>query len=79
MWPLAASMSWNQIRGFIYELDPSPRPRKYWSDLKRQLSEDEGFSELSDKIGQLAMPAEDGKSLHLLLIDHSEKVMKGPA
>jgi hypothetical protein len=35
------------------------RPRKYWSDLKVKLKS-EG-SELSDKIGQLKMLAEDGK------------------
>ena len=35
------------------------RPRKYWDDLKRKLK-DEG-SELSEKIGQLKMTAEDGK------------------
>ena len=35
------------------------RPRKYWSDLKARLKK-EG-SELSEKIGQLKMPAEDGK------------------
>ena len=31
------------------------RPRKYWSDLKHQLIEKEGFSQLSEKIGQLKM------------------------
>jgi len=36
------------------------RPRKYWDDLKRKLK-NEG-SELSDKIGQLKMVAEDRKS-----------------
>ena len=35
------------------------RPRKYWSDLKAKLKQ-EG-SELSEKIGQLKMKAEDGK------------------
>lgn len=39
----------------------SDRPRQYWSDLKRQLTDKEGFSELSDKIEQLKMPAPDGK------------------
>ena len=34
-------------------------PRKYWSDLKAKLKK-EG-SELSEKIGQLKMEAEDGK------------------
>ena len=35
------------------------RPRKYWNDLKKKLK-DEG-SQLSEKIGQLKMKAEDGK------------------
>lgn len=35
------------------------RPRKYWSDLKAKLQK-EG-SELSEKIGQLKLVAEDGK------------------
>ncbi len=34
---------------------------KYWSDLKAKNIEKEGFSELSDKIGQLPMPGADGK------------------
>ena len=40
-------------------LTESERPRKYWSDLKSKLRK-EG-SELSEKIGQLKMEAEDGK------------------
>jgi len=40
-------------------LTGTDRPRKYWSDLKTKLKK-EG-SELSEKIGQLKMIAEDGK------------------
>ncbi|MEK6850178.1 MAG: BRO family protein [Nanoarchaeota archaeon] len=40
-------------------LTDSPRPRKYWSDLKVKLIE-EGF-ELSAKIGQLKLKSTDGK------------------
>lgn len=40
-------------------LTDSPRPRKYWSALKTKLLS-EG-SELSHKLGQLKMAAEDGK------------------
>lgn len=40
-------------------LTESPRPRKYWNALKTKLQQ-EG-SELSQKLGQLKMPAEDGK------------------
>jgi hypothetical protein len=44
----------------IQALTGNDRPRKYWSDLKSKLKR-EG-SEVSDKIGQLKMPATDGKS-----------------
>jgi len=40
-------------------LTESERPRKYWSDLKSKLKK-EG-SELSEKIGQLKLQANDGK------------------
>ena len=43
----------------IEVLTETDRPRKYWSDLKAKLKK-EG-SELSEKIGQLKMAAEDGK------------------
>jgi len=43
----------------IAVLTESDRPRKYWDDLKRKLQV-EG-SELSEKIGQLKLPAPDGK------------------
>ena len=42
-------------------LTGTSRPRKYWSDLKIKLSENEGFSELSEKIGHLKLKATDGK------------------
>jgi hypothetical protein len=44
----------------ITVLTGSERPRKYWDDLKRKLQA-EG-SELSEKIGQLKLPAADGKN-----------------
>lgn len=44
------------IIGTVVETD---RPRKYWSDLKKKLTE-EG-SEVSEKIGRLKMTAPDGK------------------
>jgi len=43
----------------IEVLTNTDRPRKYWSDLKTKLNK-EG-SELSEKIGQLKLAAEDGK------------------
>lgn len=41
-------------------LTSTDRPRKYWSDLKRKLK-DEEHSEVSEKIGHLKMLAPDGK------------------
>ena len=47
------------IVDMIAALTESNRPRKYWSDLKKQLI-DEG-NELSEKIGQLKLKSTDGK------------------
>ncbi|MFA6315154.1 MAG: Bro-N domain-containing protein [Candidatus Paceibacterota bacterium] len=45
----------------ISALDVTGRePRKYWSDLKQKLIT-EGYVEVSEKIGQLKLQAEDGK------------------
>ena len=48
-------------------LTGTDRPRKYWNDLKKKLST-EG-SELSEKIGQLKMPAADGKKYATDVLD----------
>lgn len=37
----------------IEAVTETDRPSKYWSDLKKQLYENEGFIELSANIGQL--------------------------
>ena len=58
---------WNEVEekwyfsivDVIIVLTGNARPRKYWSDLKSKLKK-EG-SELSEKIGQLKMTADDGK------------------
>lgn len=42
-------------------LSESQSPRRYWSDLKRQLIEKEAFSELYEKIVQLKMQSPGGK------------------
>lgn len=52
---------WFSVVDVVSALTESGRARKYWADLKRQLADKEGFSEVSDKIGQLEMTAEDGK------------------
>ena len=56
---------WHEGRWFFSVIDviglltDSPRPRKYWSDLKVNLAS-EG-SEVSARVGQLKMTAADGK------------------
>jgi DNA-damage-inducible protein D len=52
---------WFSAVDVIEALTGSPNPRRYWSDLKRQMSEKEGFSQLYEAIVQLKMVAEDGK------------------
>ena len=51
---------WFSIVDVIEVLTGSERPRKYWNDLKKKLS-DEGYSEVSENIGQLKMEAPDRK------------------
>jgi hypothetical protein len=43
-------------------LTESKNARRYWSDLKIKLKEEEGFSQLYEKIVQLKLKASDGKS-----------------
>jgi len=51
---------WFAITDVIEVLIDNTRPRKYWSDLKKKIRV-EGYSQLSEKIGQLKMQAADGK------------------
>jgi len=50
---------WFSVVDIIGVLTQTDRARKYWSDLKTKL-QDEGF-EVSEKIGQLKLIADDGK------------------
>lgn len=52
---------WFSVVDVISALTESANPRRYWSDLKRQLTDREGFSELYGEIVQLKMTAGDGK------------------
>ena len=58
-WDADAEKWFFSIVDVIEVLTGTDRPRKYWSDLKAKLKK-EG-SELSEKIGQLKVEAEDGK------------------
>lgn len=45
----------------VQALTGSSNPRRYWSDLKRKIRDDEGGIELYEKIVQLKLKAPDGK------------------
>lgn len=49
------------ITDVVAVLTGSSNPRRYWSDLKKKIVEQEGGNELYEKIVQLKMPAPDGK------------------
>ena len=51
---------WFSIIDVIEVLTGTERPRKYWNDLKKKLVK-EGYSEVSENIGQLRITAPDGK------------------
>jgi len=59
LWDAEQEKWYFSIIDAIEVLTDSPRPRKYWNALKTKLK-NEG-SELSHKLGQLKMVAEDGK------------------
>ena len=52
---------WFSVIDVVEVLTESANPRRYWSDLKRNLKEKEGFSELYDKIVQLKLLSSDSK------------------
>lgn len=51
---------WFSVIDVVGALTGSERPRKYWNDLKKKLTE-EGCFQLSENIGQLKLEADDGK------------------
>ena len=51
---------WFSVVDVVEALIETDRPRKYWNDLKTRIIK-EGYAELSAKIGQLKLPAADGK------------------
>lgn len=52
---------WFSVIDVIGVLVESSIPRRYWSDLKRKLS-NEGYNELYEKIVQLKLISTDGKA-----------------
>jgi DNA-damage-inducible protein D len=51
---------WFSIIDVVQALVGGDRSRKYWNDLKKKLLQ-EGYDQLSEKIGQLKMQSSDGK------------------
>ena len=51
---------WFSVIDIVKALTDTERSRKYWNDLKKKLI-NEGYSEVSEKIGQLKLQAPDGK------------------
>ncbi len=51
---------WFSIIDVIEVLVGGDRPRKYWNDLKKKMLQ-EGYDQLSEKIGQLKLQSVDGK------------------
>lgn len=52
---------WFSVIDVVEVLTESSIPRRYWTDLKRNITEKEGFNQLYAKIVQLKMLALDGK------------------
>jgi hypothetical protein len=51
---------WFSVVDVVEVLTDSPRPSKYWTDMKQRI-QDEGFIELSAKCKQMKLPAADAK------------------
>lgn len=52
---------WFSVIDVVGVLTETANARRYWSDLKRKLEQEEGFNELYEKIVQLKLPSSDGK------------------
>lgn len=72
-WDLEKELWYFSVVDVIEILTDTKRPRKYWNDLKKKLSE-EG-SQLSEKIGQLKMKSSDGKSYLTDVLD-TENILR---
>lgn len=73
IWDADKELWYFSVVDIVQVLTQSERPRKYWDDLKRKLG-NEG-SQLSDKIGQLKMVAEDGKMRDTDVLD-TENILR---
>ncbi|MFW5703765.1 MAG: hypothetical protein ACOCXQ_02935 [Patescibacteria group bacterium] len=53
---------WFSVIDVVEAIADTDRGRKYWSDLKAKIVA-EGYTEVSEKIGQLKLPAPDRKKV----------------
>ena len=59
VWDEEHAKWWFSVVDVVSAITRSPRPRKYWNDIKKKLIDDK--NQLSEKIGQLKLVATDGK------------------
>lgn len=52
---------WFSVIDVVGAISQSSNPRRYWSNLKRDLTDKEGYNELYEDIVQLPMQGKDGK------------------
>ncbi len=52
---------WFSIVDIVEILTESTIPKRYWTDLKKKLTQEEGFNQLYEKIVRLKLEAPDGK------------------
>ena len=74
VWNEAEQKWYFSVIDVIEVLTESNRPRKYWGDLKKKLR-NEGYDQLSEKIGQLKLESEDGKK-YLTDVADAETLMR---
>ena len=67
---------WFSVIDIIEALTGTERPRKYWNDLKKKLIS-EGYFEVSENIGQLKLPAPDGKMRETDCAERPAKIILG--
>lgn len=61
LWDEKVEKWYFSVTDIIEILTESKNPRRYWSDLKTKLKDDEGFEQLYEKIVQLKLLSADGK------------------
>lgn len=61
IWDIEKEEWYFSVVDVVGVLKESSNPRRYWSDLKQKIKDEEGGIEVYEKIVQLKMKAQDGK------------------